>query len=143
MIFVQTILLKVALDNRPPSGMRAGLEHAPFSAHHGREGVLQQMLAGKRPYQFWQWPTSRPYVLGLVPLSARMAVCVLIVRLDLQILPVSSLPQPLPLRYPCFYTTISDFGIGSIHRLVGLCRAGYRSHSPIATDIQESSGRIV
>jgi hypothetical protein len=65
MIFVQTILLKVALDNRPPTGMRAGLEHAPFSAH-GREGVLQQMLAGKRPYQFWQWPTSRPYVSGLV-----------------------------------------------------------------------------
>jgi solute carrier family 66, member 2 len=60
MILVQSILLKVALDNRPPSGTRHGLEHAPFSAY-SREGIIQQLLSGKRPYQFWQWPTSRPY----------------------------------------------------------------------------------
>lgn len=66
MILVQSILLKVALDNRPASGMREGLEHAPFSAYN-QEGILHQLLSGKRPYQFWQWPTARPYV-GQSPL---------------------------------------------------------------------------
>ena len=59
MIVVQSILLKVSLDNRPPPGARGGLQHAPFSAHN-EEGLLQQLLAGKRPYQFWQWPSKRP-----------------------------------------------------------------------------------
>lgn len=105
MIFVQAILLKVALDNRPPIGMRAGLEHAPFSAY-SREGVIQQILSGKRPYQFWQWPTSRPYVSDMFIISTDGNM--LIVQLNLQILPIPSLPHPLPLLYPPFYTNSSN-----------------------------------
>ena len=39
MIGVQLILLKVALDNKPPSGAKDGLEHAPFSGY-SMEGTL-------------------------------------------------------------------------------------------------------
>lgn len=75
MIFVQSLLLKVALDNRPPIGIRGGLEHAPFSAH-SHEGFISQILSGKRPYQFWQWPTSRPYVVGFFSTSAGFNVLI-------------------------------------------------------------------
>jgi hypothetical protein len=52
MIGVQIILLKVALENRPPPSLKHGIEHAPFSgqAHSGF----------KRPYDFWQWKATRP-----------------------------------------------------------------------------------
>jgi hypothetical protein len=52
MIGVQIILLKVALENRPPPSLKDGIEHAPFSgqAHSGF----------KRPYDFWQWKATRP-----------------------------------------------------------------------------------
>ena len=75
MILVQSILLKVALDNRPPTGMRAGLQHMPFSAY-SHEGFIQQILSGKRPYQFWQWPTSGPYVVGFFSTSATFNVLI-------------------------------------------------------------------
>jgi len=56
MIFVQLILLKVALDNRPPRGVKDGLEHTPFSGYYGEDEVWFV-----RPYNFWQWRDSRPY----------------------------------------------------------------------------------
>jgi solute carrier family 66, member 2 len=59
MIAVQLILLKVALDNRPPIGAKHGLEHAPFS-EYSTDGTLQLLLSGRRPYDFWQWANSRP-----------------------------------------------------------------------------------
>ena len=58
MIIVQAILLKVALDNRPSVGTRDGLEHNPFS-EYTVEGTLQDILAGKRPFDFWRWSASR------------------------------------------------------------------------------------
>ncbi|KAK2740688.1 hypothetical protein FQN55_008742 [Onygenales sp. PD_40] len=56
MIGVQLVLLKVALDNRAPAGIRDGIEHAPFSGQGagGSSGFV-------RPYSFWQWRTTRPY----------------------------------------------------------------------------------
>jgi solute carrier family 66, member 2 len=59
MIVVQLVLLKVALDNRPPVGAKHGLEHAPFSGY-SMEGTLQDLLSGKRPFNFWRWPNARP-----------------------------------------------------------------------------------
>ena len=59
MIAVQLVLLKVALDNKAPTGARDGLEHAPFSGY-SIEGTLQDVLAGKRPFNFWRWPSSKP-----------------------------------------------------------------------------------
>lgn len=61
-IFVQVILLKVALENRPPAGVRAGVEHMPFSGHESSSGF-------SRPYGFWQWRATRPYVLPLIACS--------------------------------------------------------------------------
>ncbi|KAL1848410.1 PQ-loop repeat-containing protein 1 [Paecilomyces lecythidis] len=51
MIFVQLLLLKVALDNRPAPGIKGGIEHAPFSEHED----------SGRPYNFWKWRNTKPY----------------------------------------------------------------------------------
>ncbi len=137
MIFVQTILLKVALDNRPPSGMRDGLEHAPFSAYN-REGIIQQILLGKRPYQFWQWPTPRPYVDILVtPTYGTM----LSVKLDLQILSIPSLPLPMSLRHTCLPR--SHLLFRSIHLFPRLLRSCHRSHPSASADLQEPSSTLL
>lgn len=58
MIGVQLVLLKVALDNRAPAGIRDGVEHAPFSGQ--TTGILGTGFS--RPYNFWQWRANRPYV---------------------------------------------------------------------------------
>ncbi|GME33608.1 Pq loop repeat protein [Neofusicoccum parvum] len=47
MIFVQVLLLHVALMHRPPPTS----QHTPFAAGH----------ATPRPYNFWQWRPRRPY----------------------------------------------------------------------------------
>ncbi|OAX82805.1 hypothetical protein ACJ72_02842 [Emergomyces africanus] len=57
MIGVQMVLLKVALDNRAPIGIREGIEHTPFSGlKAGARGT-----GFSRPYNFWQWRANRPY----------------------------------------------------------------------------------
>ncbi|KAJ5795233.1 hypothetical protein N7457_001832 [Penicillium paradoxum] len=53
MIVVQIAMLKVALDNRPSTGGRNGIEHTPFSG--GADGGFS------RPYEFWQWKNTKPY----------------------------------------------------------------------------------
>ena len=70
MIGVQMVLLKVALDNRPVIGGKGGLEHTPFSAV-----ASQGSLLGSRPYNFWQWRTSRPYDLPPTLPNESPAVC--------------------------------------------------------------------
>ena len=59
MVVVQLILLKVALDNRPPIGAKH--EYVPFS-EYSAGGTLQSLISGRRPYDFWQWPNGRPLV---------------------------------------------------------------------------------
>lgn len=61
MIVVQAILLKVALDYR--SHNDGGV---PFT------GLVQHP---KRPYNFWQWRSQRPYVPDISVLSARQQYC--------------------------------------------------------------------
>jgi hypothetical protein len=138
MILVQTVLLKVALDNRPPSGMRDGLEHAPFSAYN-REGVVQQILSGKRPYQFWQWPTPRPYVSDI--LSSWAERMRLIVPLHVQILPIPSLPVPGFVRRARL--PHANLLVSRVHFLPRLCRSRHRSHPSASTDIQEPSSTVM
>ncbi|EXJ91585.1 alpha 1,3-glucosidase [Capronia epimyces CBS 606.96] len=60
MIVVQLILLKVALDNRAPTGARDGLEHTPFHGYTAQDG-LRDLLSGRRPYDFWQWSNPKSY----------------------------------------------------------------------------------
>ncbi|KAJ5948995.1 hypothetical protein N7454_002302 [Penicillium verhagenii] len=54
MVIVQSALLKVALDNRPASGGKNGIEHTPFSGGNNDGGFT-------RPYDFWQWRSTKPY----------------------------------------------------------------------------------
>lgn len=60
MVGVQTVLLKVALDNRAPTGSRGGLEHKPFSAYTA-DSLVSEVLSGKRPFNFWRWNNAKPY----------------------------------------------------------------------------------
>lgn len=71
MIVVQTVLLKVALDNRPPSGTRDGVQHRPFSAYTA-DSILEEITSGKRPFNFWRWNNAKPYFLFLAYMSCTL-----------------------------------------------------------------------
>lgn len=60
MIIMQTILLKVALDHRPGPSHKGGDAAMPFagSSQGGAAAVLHDL---KRPYNFWQWRSHKPY----------------------------------------------------------------------------------
>ena len=53
MIFMQVILLQVALTHRPP----LQIQHTPFTDTAARLGSIFE----DRPYQFWQWRNPKPY----------------------------------------------------------------------------------
>ncbi|KAI0490901.1 hypothetical protein F4859DRAFT_459645 [Xylaria cf. heliscus] len=62
-VFMQLILLKIALDNRPTSSSRGGDAAIPFAGS-------QDGLSGlRRPYNFWRWRSSKPYWQFLLGLS--------------------------------------------------------------------------
>ncbi|OTB05856.1 hypothetical protein M426DRAFT_319542 [Hypoxylon sp. CI-4A] len=54
-IFIQIILLKIALDHRPPPSSKGGDAALPFAGAQDGLGGFQ------RPYNFWQWRSPRPY----------------------------------------------------------------------------------
>ncbi|KAL2010583.1 hypothetical protein VTN00DRAFT_6390 [Thermoascus crustaceus] len=68
MVAVQLVLLKVALDNRPAPGIKDGIEHVPFSGHDESNGWFT------RPYNFWQWRSTRPYWMFLVYFSLSLFI---------------------------------------------------------------------
>ena len=55
MIAVQVILLKIALDHRPPPSSKGGEAADPFAG--ASDGGL---LDAQRPYNFWQWRSPKP-----------------------------------------------------------------------------------
>ncbi|CAZ83424.1 unnamed protein product [Tuber melanosporum] len=62
MIFVQLLLLKVALDYRPPSYPPLSPPTptaSPTSTSHSPP--FPPYPPAPRPYNFWQWPTQKPY----------------------------------------------------------------------------------
>ncbi|RYP09033.1 hypothetical protein DL764_001529 [Monosporascus ibericus] len=66
-IVVQLVLLKVALDYRPPSSSKGGDAAIPFAgARDGLSGV-------RRPYNFWRWRSPKPYAFPPRPMSLVMA----------------------------------------------------------------------
>ncbi|KAL2888675.1 PQ-loop repeat-containing protein 1 [Ceratocystis lukuohia] len=66
MIIMQVILLKIALDNRPTSKAETTV---PFA------GVQEKgLLSGPRPYEFWQWRSSKPYWSFLLYFSGALIV---------------------------------------------------------------------
>lgn len=67
---MQVILLKIALDHRPAPSSRGGDAAIPFS---GSQGGLPGL---RRPYNFWQWRSSKPLVyrpfFNLLPLAINL-----------------------------------------------------------------------
>ncbi|MBE3041059.1 hypothetical protein IMZ48_00415 [Candidatus Bathyarchaeota archaeon] len=54
MVIIQTTLLKIALDHRPPPSAKGGDAAAPFAGANDPEWMSQ------RPYNFWQWRSHKP-----------------------------------------------------------------------------------
>lgn len=67
MVVVQTLLLHVALRNRPLASSSSTI-HQPFAG--SREGDTHV----KRPFEFWQWRSSRPYWSFLAYYTAALLV---------------------------------------------------------------------
>jgi solute carrier family 66, member 2 len=56
MIFMQVIILKIALDHRPSPSSKGGEASTPFAGAHDGAWTVQ------RPYNFWQWRSPKPSV---------------------------------------------------------------------------------
>ncbi|KAK0822053.1 hypothetical protein LTR91_014267 [Friedmanniomyces endolithicus] len=67
MIVVQIVMLYIALQNRPPFGAQHSLNQ-PFS--EAKEGGIMV----KRPLNFWQWRSRKPYWQFLAYYTAILAV---------------------------------------------------------------------
>lgn len=72
MIGVQLTLLKVALDNRAPGGEKNGIHHIPFTGH--ARSPLEDLISGRRPYEFWRWSNSKSYFVFLGYFAGGLAV---------------------------------------------------------------------
>ncbi|KAF2969397.1 hypothetical protein GQX73_g4174 [Xylaria multiplex] len=91
-IFMQVILLKIALDYRPAPSSRGGEAAVPFAG-------TQDGLSGlRRPYNFWQWRSSKPYWHFLLYLFVTLAA------LELLIAPFDSI-------YPAYSAVIGYIGL--------------------------------
>jgi solute carrier family 66, member 2 len=73
MVLVQLTLLKVALDNRPPTGEKNGIHHIPFTGNT-RSSPLEELLSGRRPYDFWRWGNSKSYFVFLGYFAGSLAM---------------------------------------------------------------------
>ena len=56
MVAIQLLLLKIALDHRPPPPSKGGEAGIPFA------GVRDGAWEFPRPYNFWQWRSPKPCV---------------------------------------------------------------------------------
>ncbi|KAI9828409.1 MAG: hypothetical protein M1832_002837 [Thelocarpon impressellum] len=68
MIAVQLVLLRIALDHRPPPSHKGGADAVPFANAHGPDAPVQ------RPYQFWQWRSPKPYWEFLLYLTSSLFI---------------------------------------------------------------------
>lgn len=60
MVIMQLLLLKIALDHKPGPASKGGDAALPFAG--AKEGIFER----RRPYQFWQWRSPRPYVHAII-----------------------------------------------------------------------------
>jgi hypothetical protein len=91
-IFMQLILLKIALDHRPSPSSRGGDASIPFAG--SRDG-----LSGlRRPYNFWKWRSPKPYWQFLLYLLVVLTV------LELLVAPFESI-------YPAYSAIIGYIGL--------------------------------
>ncbi|KFA45627.1 hypothetical protein S40293_09111 [Stachybotrys chartarum IBT 40293] len=93
MVGMQVVLLKIALDHRPPPSNKGGETGVPFAGAHdaGFTGL-------QRPYNFWQWRSPKPYWQFLVCLLAGLTACELLLR-------------PLPGVYSAYSVLIGYLGL--------------------------------
>ncbi|GAB1314196.1 PQ loop repeat protein [Madurella fahalii] len=68
MVFMQMVLLKIALDNRPAPYSKGGDAATPFARVHETQ----------RPFNFWQWRSPKPYWHFLLSLFVGLMVCELL-----------------------------------------------------------------
>ncbi|KAI1853774.1 hypothetical protein JX265_003892 [Neoarthrinium moseri] len=92
-IFMQVILLKIALDHRPSHSSRGGDAALPFA------GSQDGFMGIQRPYNFWQWRSPKPYWQFLLYLFITLTV------LELIIAPFDSL-------YPTYWGLLGIIGLG-------------------------------
>ncbi|KAI2623443.1 hypothetical protein GGS21DRAFT_494284 [Xylaria nigripes] len=91
-VFMQSLLLKIALDHRPAPSSRGGSGAIPFAAAHNP-------LSGmRRPYNFWQWRSSKPYWQFLLILF------IVLTALELLLAPFDSI-------YPAYSVLIGYIGL--------------------------------
>ncbi|KAM4056076.1 PQ loop repeat domain-containing protein [Hirsutella rhossiliensis] len=81
MVAMHLVLLKIALDHRPPPSSKGGDTGVPFAAAAQSDNIL----SGPRPYNFWQWRSPKPYWQFLLYLAAGLFV------LELLMTPIPSL----------------------------------------------------
>ncbi|KAI1214884.1 uncharacterized protein F4807DRAFT_11743 [Annulohypoxylon truncatum] len=72
-IFIQLILLKIALDHRPPPSSKGGDAALPFAGAQDGFGGFQ------RPYNFWQWRSPKPYWQFLLSLFIVLTILELLI----------------------------------------------------------------
>ncbi|CAJ2508001.1 Uu.00g091870.m01.CDS01 [Anthostomella pinea] len=91
-IFIQVILLKIALDHRPSPSSKGGDAALPFTG--GQDG-----LAGmRRPYNFWRWRSPKPYWQVLLSLFIALTILELLLA-------------PFPPIYSTYSTLIGYIGL--------------------------------
>lgn len=110
MIVVQSILLKVALDNRPTPLRVQGIEMKSFGGNKGRGGDTprEMVFEGRsrassgsswRPYGFWRWPQQTTYWNFLLLFT-------------LGLLGLHVLFRPSPSKAPGYTTLLGALGLG-------------------------------
>ncbi|KAL1839061.1 hypothetical protein VTJ49DRAFT_1891 [Mycothermus thermophilus] len=89
MVAMQVILLKIGLDHRPPPYSKGGDAAMPFARVHET----------RRPFNFWQWRSPKPYWQFLVSLFMGLCLC-------------EFLLAPLPWIYSSYSPLIGFIGLG-------------------------------
>jgi hypothetical protein len=106
MIAIQTVLLRVALDHRPsPSSS------VPFAA--GRDGDIGM----KRPYNFWQWRSPKPYVSQYFQINSASDTAIyrywqFLLYLFITLVAFELVLSPLPGLYKSYSSLIGYVGLG-------------------------------
>ncbi|KAJ1329491.1 solute carrier family 66 member 2 [Microdochium nivale] len=60
-IFIQLVVLKVALDNRPGHSSKGGEAAVPFAGVRDGGGSGSGGGGFQRPFNFWRWRSDKPY----------------------------------------------------------------------------------
>ncbi|KAK7403228.1 hypothetical protein QQX98_010999 [Neonectria punicea] len=87
MLVVQMVLLKVALDHRPPPSTKGGEAAVPFAG----AGTDDSAFGFQRPYNFWQWRSPKRYWQTIMYFASTLLVLELVLS-----------------RMPALYATYSD-----------------------------------